>query len=90
MEIIQKVTNLVKKEGTKSVFIAEETSEKTIDEKHYRNATEEGAIKFFRRLGGTETVTREYTCYGYKVVKIVSTSPNKEKRTIREYEFISK
>jgi len=31
----------------------------------------------FRRLGGSETITRSYTCRGYNVVKLVSKSPSR-------------
>ena len=44
-------------------------------------------MKFFRSLGGSESATWAYTEAGYKVVKLVSTSPNKQQKTIREFTF---
>jgi N-acetyl-anhydromuramyl-L-alanine amidase AmpD len=46
-------------------------------------------ISFFRRLGGSESVQRAYTCYGYKVDKLTSTSPDKQTKVIREFNFKS-
>ena len=58
-----------------------------IFEKEYYLTTNNDTIKYFRRIGGTETITRNYTCAGYKVVKIVSTSPDKQTKIVREFEF---
>ena len=56
---------------------------KTIDEERYNNMTSKEAIKFFRSLGGTEKATRK----GGRVTRLVSTSPSRELRTIRTFEF---
>lgn len=56
---------------------------KTITEDIYDNITSKETIKFFRGLGGTEKVTRK----GGKVIRLVSTSPSGELRTIRAFEF---
>ena len=56
---------------------------KTIDEERYNNMTSKEALKFFRRLGGTEKATRK----GGRVTRLVSTSPSGESRTIRTFEF---
>ena len=58
---------------------------KEIDNDIYKKIVE--SSPFFRRLGGTERHTKNYTSQGYKVVKIVSTSPDKKNRTIREFSF---
>lgn len=47
-----------------------------------------GSIKFFRSLGGTETKTMSHTSYGYSLTKLVSTSPDKETKVIREFDYI--
>ena len=86
--IKQTVTHLTKKEGTKTAFKVEDKETKIIPEQHYKNATSQDTIKFFKRLGGSESVTRAYTCYGYTIIKVISTSPDRTKKTIREYEFI--
>ena len=45
------------------------------------------AVPFFRNIGGTETVTTNYTRWGKIPTKIISTSPDKETRVIREFTF---
>ena len=42
---------------------------------------------FFRRLGGSETVKKGYTTRGYRVVEIISKSPDRTKKTIRSFNF---
>jgi hypothetical protein len=58
-----------------------------ITQTQYNNITSDDTLKWFRRLGGTETATRGYTERGYNVVKLISTSPNKDTRVIREFSF---
>lgn len=78
-------TNYYKKPGTKGVWV-EASSERTeVSEQHCSRIDE--SCGYFRRLGGTETVTRNYTSRGYRIVKLVSTSPDKSIRIIREYEI---
>ena len=60
---------------------------KEVTEEQHRLTTNEDTVKWFRRLGGSETVTRGYTYAGYVVVKLVSTSPDKDSKTVREYKF---
>jgi hypothetical protein len=45
------------------------------------------SVKFFRRLGGTETLVKGYTCAGYNPVKLTSTNPDKTARTIRTFNY---
>ena len=65
-----------------------ETETKEISREFYRNATDEKAIKFFRRLGGIETVQKNYTKWGFLPVRILSTSPDRQQRIIREFDFL--
>jgi hypothetical protein len=58
-----------------------------ITETQYNNITNDDTLKWFRRLGGTETATRGYTERGYNVVKLISTSPNKDTRVVRTFSF---
>ena len=76
-----------KKAGTKTVFITTEKTVEVITDKTYNRHTCEDTLKCFRRMGGSEYVSREYTCRGYNIVKSISTSPCKEKRTIRTFDF---
>ena len=56
---------------------------KAINEERYNNMTSKETIEYFKRLGGTEKVTRK----GGRVTRLVSTSPCGELRTIRAFEF---
>ena len=81
--IIETRTNYYKKPGTKSVWV-EASSERTeVSELHCSRIDE--SCSYFRRMGGTETVTRGYTSRGYRIVELVSTSPDKWIRIVREY-----
>ncbi len=51
----------------------------------YNNITSKETLQYFRRLGGTETAIKNYTCMGYNVVKLSSISPDKTIKTIREF-----
>lgn len=79
-------TRQILKDGTKTVYIDSEVKPvKEITEEHYTNYVE--SAPFFRRLGGVVTLTRGYTCQGYKVVKIVSKSPDRTEKVIRVFNF---
>lgn len=58
--------------------------EREVSEEQYRNYV--GAVGFFRRLGGSERVTRDTRG---RIVKIVSRSPDKSIRKIATWEFKS-
>ena len=60
---------------------------KTIDKTQYNNITNTETLKWFRRLGGSETATKSYTSRGYNVVKLISKSPDKSIKVIREFNF---
>jgi aspartyl aminopeptidase len=68
-------TSYIKKEGTKTVWIETGKTTEEISENHYNNFI--NAAPSFRRMGGSETLQRTYTKNGYKVVKLISTSPDK-------------
>ena len=76
-----------KNPNTKTTYIVEKDCTNLITEEQYRNITNEDTIKWFRRIGGTESVTKSYTNYGYVPTRIVSTSPNKQDRTLRDFVF---
>ena len=73
------------KDGTKTVYIETTQSEEGFTEESYNNIVE--SAPFFRRLGGSETLTRCYTSQGYKVYRLVSKSPCKTMKTIREFNW---
>jgi hypothetical protein len=87
MKITLKTTNLEKKQGTKTAYKVVKVESREITEQEYKNITSPETIRFFKRLGGSESLTRAYTSRGYNIVKVVSTSPDKENKTVREFEF---
>ena len=88
---MQKITltseTFTKKLGFKNAYKLIDTEVKEITEKEHSNITNDDACKWFRRLGGSETKTMGYTCNGYKCIKLVSTSPDKETKKIRNFKF---
>lgn len=60
---------------------------KTIDRKQYDNITNVDTLKWFRRLGGSETAQRNYTNMGYMVTRLISISPDKSIKVVREFNF---
>ena len=88
IKIIETITRFIKNPNTKTTYNQVEQEKNEITEKNYNYATNIDTIKFMKRLGGSESKQMRYTCYGYKCVKSVSISPDKENKTIREYTFI--
>ena len=72
-----------KKGGTKTVWETFKTKEKKLTQEHYDNMTSKETQQWFRRLGGSETVTMGYTRAGYQAIRLVSTNPDKTERAIR-------
>ena len=73
------------KEGTKTVYVETDRETYQIPERHYNNIID--GMRFFRRLGGSETATRSYTSRGFKVVKLVSKSPDRQTKIVRVFNF---
>lgn len=86
IEITLTTQNFELKPNRKTAYklISEET--KQIDELTYNRIVE--LPSGFKRIGSCRQ-TKGYTCYGYKVVKDVATSPDKEYKTISRYDFKS-
>lgn len=63
------------------------TEKKEISREFYNNTVDPKAIRFFRRLGGVETVQKDYTERGFLPVRILSTSPDRQTRFIRTFDF---
>lgn len=80
-------TKLEKNPNTKTTYIEVSKTVEDIDLEQYHNITSKDTLTWFRRLGVTETATKAYTSQGYKTVKLVSTSPDKQSKIIREFEF---
>lgn len=47
--------------------------------------TEPDTLRWFRRLGGSEYVVRNYTPVGYIVTRLVSTNPGRTVRVVRKF-----
>lgn len=80
-------TKLIKNPNTKKSYLLDDVIEEKISKKQYDNITNDNTIKWFRNLGGSEKVTYGYTSRGYKIIKLISTSPNKENKSIYEFNF---
>jgi hypothetical protein len=80
-------TRLTKNPNTKTTYIVESNKVEPITEKQHFLYFD--SVKFFRRLGGSESITNSYTCSGYVGTKLVSTSPDKQTKVIREFKFES-
>jgi hypothetical protein len=87
--IIETKTSLRKNPNTKTSYLTESVKERLLTEKQYNLTVNEETLKWFRNLGGSETAQRSYTSYGYVVYQLTSTSPDKEIKNIREFQFIS-
>ena len=80
-------TKQVKNPNTKTTYKNESIEVTTITDKEHHLITNNDTVKFFRRLGGSESLQCAYTCAGYKVYKLTSTSPDRQNKTIREFKF---
>ena len=87
-KIILTETRLIKNPNTKTTYIVESKEVTEVTEKQHHLVTNNDTVKYFRRLGGSESVQRSYTKQGYLVTKLVSTSPDKQNKVIREYKFL--
>lgn len=76
-----------KKGGSVNLYELTEDKTEVITTRQHQLTTSEDTCKWFRKLGGIETVTRAYTCAGYVPVKLVSTSPDRETKKVREFTF---
>lgn len=85
--ITLKETRLAKNPNTKTTYTVESETVETITEKQHRLITCEDTLKWFRRLGGSESEKRSYTCAGYVVTKLISTSPDRQTKVVRQFKF---
>ena len=65
----------------------EEIITKEIDYQHDQTFTSDDTVKLFRRIGGSETVIRNYTAYGYLPVEIISCNPDRTIRKVTSFKF---
>lgn len=87
MKILMTRTELEKNPNTKTTFnVVEETTEE-INNTQFKRITEADTLKWFRRLGGTETTQRSYTCRGYNITQLTSISPDRQTKIIRQFKY---
>jgi len=88
--IITKVTTkkLEKNPNTKTTYneIEQNTSFMLADnvEKYFVDS-----MRFFKNLGGKESLQRAYTIQGYSPTLLTSISPDKQNKTIRKFNYIN-
>lgn len=74
-----------KNPNTKTTYIEEVKKTETISREQYNNTI--NSCSFFRRLGGSETLTRAYTSRGYLPIQLTSISPDRQTKVIRTFKF---
>jgi len=87
MQILMNKITLEKNPNTKTTFVEVENTIETISKKQYDNITSYKTLKWFRNFGGFETSFKNYTCRGYLITKLISTSPTKETKIVRTFKF---
>ena len=85
LKITLTTQHYTKNPNTKTTYILDETETREITKEQYRNIAD--SAPFFRRLGGTVTQQRSYTCDGYNVVKDTAISPDRLNKTVRIIDF---
>lgn len=66
-------------------WVVDKVIEQKVDEQFYKNVV--NAKKFFRNLGGYERHEKNYTAWGFRVVRVISISPDKTTRHRWEFDF---
>ncbi|MCP4066278.1 MAG: hypothetical protein GY740_23945 [Gammaproteobacteria bacterium] len=89
MLIIETKTKEIKNPDTKTTYLKDSIEKSLLTERQFNLTVNNDTLRWFRRLGGSETALKSYTCFGYNVYKLISTSPDRQNRTIREFQFYS-
>ena len=87
MKVTMKKERFEKKPNTKNSFSLVKTEEKDIHIDLYKNIVNKDTLRWFRRLGGSETAQRSYTCRGYLVTRLISKNPDRSVKVIRTFTF---
>lgn len=80
-------TELEKNPDTKTTYLTKEVDTEELTEKAYKLITGDDTLKWFRRLGGTETAQKSYTCRGYNITRLTSISPDRQTKIVRTFKF---
>ena len=59
----------------------------TITEEQYNRIVCDDTLRWFRRLGGSETAIRCYTSRGYNVVQLTSCNPDRTVKKVRVFDI---
>lgn len=87
MNITMKKTKLEKNPNTKTTYNEIGTEVIELTQEQYKNMTSFEGIRFFRAIGGSEYIERNYTARGYLITKLISTSPDKLQKSVYEFEI---
>lgn len=83
IRIQQKIEKQVKNKSYWKTIDSTDYEDITLEK--YNNIIDIGWIRLLRNMGGIETIQKNYTPLGYMPIKILSTSPDRENRTIRYF-----
>ena len=86
--ILMTKTNYTKIKHLKNSWKQEKETTEKIDKITYSRIVSADTLKWFRRIGSSQYVQRSYTCEGYVITYLSSTSPDKNEKSIREFKFI--
>jgi hypothetical protein len=87
LKIILTQKEYVKNPNTKTTYLLNYESTEEITSEQYNNITNTDTLKYYRRIGGSESAIYGYTCNGYKVTRLTSTSPDKQTKIVRTFNF---
>lgn len=85
--IFMTLTHYKKDPTTKTTYFVDEVEEKDISRRVYDNITSKDTQRFFRRLGGSETAQKTYTCRGYLITRLTSVSPDRKTKKVYKFKF---
>ena len=63
------------------------TEVRELSQEQFNKITDKKTLQFFRRLGGSETLQKDYTPFGYLPNKLISTSPDKTERKVYYFKY---
>ena len=78
--------NTYEKQGSK--WVLTETENKKVTEEYIDNII--SAKKFFQNLGGYEKHEKNYTNYGFRIIRVISINPSRDIKIVYEFDFDDK
>ena len=86
-KIFMTLTHYKKDPTTKTTYFVDKVEEKDISSTEYDNITSKETQRFFRRLGGSETASKSYTCRGYLTTRLTSVNPDRSVKKVYQFKF---